>query len=152
MWSYTPGLFGWWNWWGILVVAHVEYMVETSSWWVDTYMKCIVDDAGTYLWVVDTWLEHTWYMVGCTCLWYRLITGCLVQFGAWLMHLFMVQVDYKFRHSLMHGSGYLFRLFGVGWLVQVVTVVYLTVVVWQWFHHSNSTSWWLDGARTGGCS
>jgi hypothetical protein len=34
-------------------------------------------------------------MVGCTCLWYRLITGYLVQVGAWLMHLFMVQVDYR---------------------------------------------------------
>jgi hypothetical protein len=23
---------------------------------------------------------HTWYMVGCTCLWYRLITGwCMVD-------------------------------------------------------------------------
>jgi hypothetical protein len=32
-------------------------------------------------------------MVGCTCLWYRLITGYLVQVGAWLMHLFMVQVE-----------------------------------------------------------
>jgi hypothetical protein len=31
-------------------------------------------------------------MVGCTCLWYRSITDCLVQVGAWLMHLFMVQV------------------------------------------------------------
>jgi hypothetical protein len=30
-----------------------------------------------------------------------LITGCLVQVGAWLMHLFMVQVDYMF--------------FGTGW-------------------------------------
>ena len=32
-------------------------------------------------------------MDGCTCLWYRLIIGCLVQVGAWLMHLFMVQVE-----------------------------------------------------------
>jgi hypothetical protein len=39
-------------------------------------------------------------MVGCTCLWYRLITGCLVQVGAWLMQFFMVQVDYKLMHSL----------------------------------------------------
>jgi hypothetical protein len=42
-------------------------------------------------------------MVGCTCLWYRLITGYLVQVGAWLMHLFMVQVDYRLRYRLMHG-------------------------------------------------
>ena len=32
-----------------------------------------------------------------------LITGCLVQVGAWLMHLFMVHVDY--------------RLFGTGWFM-----------------------------------
>ena len=42
-------------------------------------------------------------MVGCTCLWYRLIIGCLVQAGALLMHLFMVHVDYR----LMHGSSLL---------------------------------------------
>jgi hypothetical protein len=54
-------------------------------------------------------------MFGCTCLWYRLITDCLVQVGAWLIHLFMVhvgawlmhfvmvQVDYKLRYRLMHG-------------------------------------------------
>ena len=46
-------------------------------------------------------------MVGCTFLWYRLIIGCLVQVGAWLMHLFMVLVDYKLRYRLMHGSGLL---------------------------------------------
>jgi hypothetical protein len=46
-------------------------------------------------------------MVGCTCLWYRLITGCLVQVGAWLMHLFMVQVD----AWLMHGSGLLVQVY-----------------------------------------
>jgi hypothetical protein len=46
-------------------------------------------------------------MVGCTCLWYRLITGCLVQVGAWLMHLFMVQVD----AWLMHGSGLLVHVY-----------------------------------------
>ena len=83
MWSYTPTLLqiyksdlddeideGFW----------LRYMVETSSWWVGTYMRCIVDDVGTYWWVVDTWLVHTWYMVGCTCLWYKLITGwCMVD-------------------------------------------------------------------------
>ena len=41
-------------------------------------------------------------MFGCTFLWYSLITGCLVQVGAWLMHLFMVQVDYRLRYRLMH--------------------------------------------------
>ena len=32
------------------------------------------------------------------------------------------------------------------------TTIYLTVTYWQWFHHSTSTSGWLDGARIGGCS
>jgi hypothetical protein len=27
----------------------------------------------------------------------------LVQVGTWLMHLFMVQVDYRLRYRLMHG-------------------------------------------------
>ena len=26
-----------------------------------------------------------------------------VQVGSWLMHLFMVQVDYRLRYRLMHG-------------------------------------------------
>ena len=49
-------------------------------------------------------------MVGCTCLWYRLITGYLVQVGAWLMHLFMVQVDYRL-YTLMHGSDLLVQVY-----------------------------------------
>jgi hypothetical protein len=57
-------------------------------------------------------------MVGCTCLWYRLITGYLVQVGAWLMHLFMVQVEvqvdarliYDYRW-LMHGSDLLVQVY-----------------------------------------
>jgi UDP-galactopyranose mutase len=35
-----------------------------------------------------------------------------VQVGAWLMHFFMVQVDYRLRYRLMHGSGYWYKLFG----------------------------------------
>jgi hypothetical protein len=50
-------------------------------------------------------------MVGCTCLWYRLITGYLVQVGAWLMHLFMVQVDYRLRYRLMHASDLLVQVY-----------------------------------------
>jgi hypothetical protein len=50
-------------------------------------------------------------MVGCTCLWYMLITDCLVQVGAWLMHLFTVQVDYRLRYRLMHGSGLLVHFY-----------------------------------------
>jgi hypothetical protein len=49
-------------------------------------------------------------MVGCTCLWYRFIIGCLVQVGAWLMHLLMVQVDYRLRYKLMHGLGLLVQV------------------------------------------
>ena len=49
-------------------------------------------------------------MVGCTSLWYRLITGCLVQVGAWLMHLFMVQVEVQVDAWLMHGSGLLVQV------------------------------------------
>jgi len=117
------------------------------------------------LWVVETWLEHTWYMVVCTWLWYRLITGwCMVdalvygtgwlQVGAWLMQLFMVHVDYR----LVHGwCTCLWYMLITGWcMVQTYwyrfIAIYLTVIVWQWFHHSTSTSGWQDGARTGGCS
>ena len=50
-------------------------------------------------------------MVGFTFLWYRLIIGCLVQVGAWLMHLFMVQIDYRLRYRLMHGSGLLVHVY-----------------------------------------
>jgi hypothetical protein len=48
------------------------------------------------------------------------------------------------------------QVIGIGCLVQVdwyrFTTLYLTVIVWQWFHHSTSMSGQLDGARTGGCS
>jgi hypothetical protein len=50
-------------------------------------------------------------MVDFTCVWYRLITGCLVQVGAWLMHLFMVQVDYMSSYKLMHCSGLLVHVY-----------------------------------------
>ena len=50
-------------------------------------------------------------MVGFTCLWYGLITDCLVQVGAWLMHLFMVQVDYRLRYRLMHGADLLVHVY-----------------------------------------
>jgi hypothetical protein len=50
-------------------------------------------------------------MVGCTCLWYMLITGYLVQVGAWLIHLFTVQVDYRLRYKLMHGSDLLVQVY-----------------------------------------
>ena len=50
-----------------------------------------------FWWLVDTLLVYTWGMVGCTCLWYRLITGYLAQVGAWLMHLFMLTYWYLLR-------------------------------------------------------
>ena len=58
-------------------------------------------------------------MVGCACLWYKLITDCLVQVGAWLMHLFMVQVD----NRLMHGLGLLVHVYNGISNSDIVTVV-----------------------------
>ena len=129
------------------VVDELEHIHEVYSWW------CWYILMRNSLWVVDTWLVHTWHMVGCTCLWYKLIIGwCMVeelvygtgwlQVGVWLMHLFMVQVDYRLIHGWCMVQIYWYRF----------TTVYLTVIVWQWFHHSTSTSGWQDGARTGGCS
>ncbi len=46
------------------------------------------------------YLMHDWYIFG-ACLMQSLMVHVEVQVGAWLMHLFMVQVDYK--------------LFGTGW-------------------------------------
>ena len=60
---------------------------EVYSWWWWYILM------SHFLWVFDTLLVCTWYMVGCTCLWYRLITGCFAQVGAWLMPLFTVQID-----------------------------------------------------------
>jgi hypothetical protein len=62
-------------------------------------------------------------MVGCTCLWYMLIIGCLVQVGAWLMQFFMVQVDYRLRYKLMHGSGLLVQVYISIYHSDSVTVV-----------------------------
>jgi hypothetical protein len=46
-----------------------------------------------------------------------------VQVGAWLMHLFMVHVDYR-----LFGIG-CYMLVGCRLVVQVFTVVYLKVIV-----------------------
>jgi hypothetical protein len=46
-----------------------------------------------------------------------------VQVGAWLMHLFMVHVDYRLFGTCCY------KLDGYRSVVQVVTVVYLTVIV-----------------------
>ena len=55
-----------------------------------------------YLYRFGAWLMHL-FMVQVE-----------VQVGAWLMHLFMVQVEVQVDAWLMHGLGYWYRLFGVG--------------------------------------
>ena len=42
--------------------------------------------------MIGTYLEHGWMHL------------FMVQVGAWLIHLFMVHVDYKLRYRLMHDS------------------------------------------------
>jgi hypothetical protein len=53
-------------------------------------------------------------MVGFTCLWYMLITDCLVQVGAWLMHLFMVHVGVWLMHLFMVQVDAWFKFSGTG--------------------------------------
>jgi hypothetical protein len=50
--------------------------------------------------ILGTWLDALVYG-----------TGYLVQVGAWLMHLFIVQVDYRLRYRLMHGSDLLVHVY-----------------------------------------
>ena len=52
-----------------------------------------------------------------------MITGYLVQVGAWSMHLFMVQVDYRLRYRLMHGSDLLVQFYNVISHSDMLTVV-----------------------------
>jgi hypothetical protein len=48
--------------------------------------------------VHGTGFVQVWCMVD------ALVHGAgFVQVGAWLMHLFMVQVDYRLRYRLVHG-------------------------------------------------
>jgi len=58
-------------------------------------------------------------MVDALFLWYRLITGCLIHVGAWLMHLFMVQVELQVGAWLMHFFMVQvdYNLFGIGWCI-----------------------------------
>jgi hypothetical protein len=47
---------------------------------------------------LDRLFVQVWCMVD------ALVHGTVeVQVGAWLMHLFMVQVDYRLRYRLVHG-------------------------------------------------
>ena len=58
------------------------------------------------------------------------------------MHLFMVQVDYRLRYRLMHGSGLLVHVCsGTSHSDSVIVVPSFTFILWR-----------LDEARIGGCS
>ena len=130
---------------------------EVYSWWC-WYILMI-----NSWWVVYTWLKHTWYMVGCTCLWYRLITGwCIVdalvygtgwlQVGAWLMHLFMEHIGYRLVHGwcnclwyrLITGWCMVYALvYGTGWLQVDAWLMhgsYLLVQVYSSISHSDSVT------------
>jgi hypothetical protein len=72
--------------------------------------------------MVYVYLMHDWYIFG-PWLMHSLMVQVEVHVGAWLMHLFMVQVDYR---SFCTGC---YRLVGCRLVVQVVMVVYLTVIV-----------------------
>jgi hypothetical protein len=50
--------------------------------------------------ILVTWLDSLVYG-----------TCCLVQVGAWLMHVFMVQVEVQVDAWLMHGSGLLVQVY-----------------------------------------
>ena len=62
--------------------------------------------------MIGTWLDALFYG-----------TGCLVQVGAWLMHLFMVQIDFRLRYRLMHGLGLLVQVYNIISHSDSVTVV-----------------------------
>ena len=105
---------------------------EVYSWWcwyilwwviVDEYLKHDWHILGTWLVALvygTCLLQIIWYRLvhgWCTCLWYRLITGWVT---GWCM---------------VHVYWYMF------------TTIYLTVIVWQWFHHSCSpatTERWIQ--------
>ena len=135
----THGLWMMWHiWLGILLEAQLDLGTSCSC------LRVVLGDAhlgdnvhffesclGDLSWWVDIiWLMRLMRQVvvidlvhgWCTCLWYRFITGWGT--GWCMVHIYW----YRF------------------------TVVYLIVIVWQWFHHSTSTSGHLDGKRIGGCS
>jgi hypothetical protein len=101
---------------------------------------------------IDRSLTYTCFHV------YRSRTyACCSVYMSCICWYLLVQVDYR----LLVQVGYrLLAQIGTGWL-QVVgtywyrfTVVYITVKMWQWFHHLFDTyiSGQLDGERIGGCS
>jgi hypothetical protein len=84
-------------------------------------------------------------MVGFTSLWYRLITDCLVQIGAWLMHLFMVQVDYRLRYRLMQVDAWLMH--GSSLLVHVYNDIShndSVIVVPSFYFYFRAVGWGKD--------
>ena len=91
--------------------------------WLRTYMGCIIDRAHTYTCFITTSHVH---VVFC---WYMFNSGTYWLQGSCT--------------GWMHVSG-------TDWYNCIV--VYLTMIVWQWFHHSTYILGWLDEARTGGCS
>ena len=98
MWSYKPGLLQsyksrWWNLGDILFEAQAGYMVETSSWWVGTYL---VHD-WFHLFMVQ--VDYRLFGIG-SCMVDALVYGkfrCMVDelvYGtSWL------QVEYKLMHD-----------------------------------------------------
>jgi hypothetical protein len=77
-------------------------------------MRCIVDD--------DVYVMNDWYIFGAW-LMNSLMVQVEIQVGEWLMHLIMVQVDDR-----LFGTG-CYGLVGCRSVVQVVAVVYLTMIV-----------------------
>ena len=55
-------------------------------------------------------MTHDWYILG-TWLDALVYGTCRLQVGSWLMHLFMVQVDYRLSYRLMHGSDLLVQVY-----------------------------------------
>jgi hypothetical protein len=77
-----------------------------------------------------------------------LITDCLVEVGASLMHVFMVHVDYRLRYKLMHGSCLLVHVYSSISHIDTLKVVpsfyfYFRVVGWgkdRWLYPPFSCS------------
>ena len=136
---------------------------EVYTWWcwyiLMSHSLCVWCMIGTYL--VHGWCTRWWYSLRyrlvhgwCACWWHRLRYS--------LVHGWCTCWWYMLRYMLVHDwCTCLWYRFITGWgtswcMVQVYwymfTTIYLTVIVWQWFHQSYATLGRLDGARTGGCS
>ena len=70
------------------------------------------DRLFVHVWCMVDALVHGTSFVQVWCMVDALVHGTgFVQVGAWLMHLFMVQVDYRLRYGLMHGSDLLVQVY-----------------------------------------